>query len=102
MTCDLFRLRVSDDSLTRVTGLNPGRSRDSQLYLMDFETATPSQTHTYTHLRGGRQSHTAALEEQLMSYSENAENEEEEEAYMEDEVLQVPAGSALAPPLLRC
>ncbi|XP_078792988.1 calmodulin-binding transcription activator 2 isoform X2 [Oryzias latipes] len=71
------------------TGLNPGRSRDSQLYLMDFETATPSQTHTYTHLRGGRQSHTAALEEQLMSYSENAENEEEEEAYMEDEVLQV-------------
>ncbi|RVE60899.1 hypothetical protein OJAV_G00185880 [Oryzias javanicus] len=60
-------------------GLNPGRPRDSHLYLMDIETASPSQ------LMGGRRSHTAALEEQLMSYSENAENE----AYMEDDVLQV-------------
>ncbi|XP_024120422.1 calmodulin-binding transcription activator 2 [Oryzias melastigma] len=71
------------------TGLNPGRPRDSHLYLMDFETASPSQTHSYTQLVGGRRSHTAALEEQLMSYSENTENEGEEEAYMEDEVLQV-------------
>lgn len=66
---------------------------------MDFETASPSQTHSYTQLVGGRRSHTAALEEQLMSYSENTENEGEEEAYMEDEVLQVPA-LPLAPPLL--
>lgn len=33
----------------------------------------------------------AALEEQLLSYSENAENEGEEEEYLEEEVLQVHA-----------
>lgn len=31
----------------------------------------------------------ATLEEQLLSYSENAENEGEEEEYLEEEVLQV-------------
>lgn len=31
----------------------------------------------------------ATLEEQLLRYSENAENEGEEEAYLEEEVLQV-------------
>lgn len=39
---------------------------------------------------GGRRSHAAAtLEEQLLSYSENAENEGVEEEYLEEEVLQV-------------
>ncbi|XP_045920382.1 calmodulin-binding transcription activator 2 isoform X2 [Micropterus dolomieu] len=68
------------------TGLNPGCSRDS-LYLMDYEsTCHPSPTHTV----GGRRSHTAAtLEEQLLSYSENAENEGEEDEYLDEEVLQV-------------
>ncbi|KAM9414352.1 calmodulin-binding transcription activator 2 [Pholidichthys leucotaenia] len=59
------------------TGLNPGGSRDSPLHLMDYETAVSA---------GGRRS----LEEQLLSYSENAENEGEEEEYLEEEeVLQV-------------
>ncbi|XP_062239868.1 calmodulin-binding transcription activator 2 isoform X1 [Platichthys flesus] len=77
-----------------VTGLNPGGSRDSSLYLMDYESASPGHTHVYTHAHahtaGGRRVHAAArLEEQLMSYSENAENEGEEEEYLEEEVLQV-------------
>ncbi|TKS93332.1 Calmodulin-binding transcription activator 2 [Collichthys lucidus] len=78
------------------TGLNPGSSRDSSLYLMDYESASPGHTHTYLHTHmagGGRRAHiTATLEEQLLSYSENAENEgeeEEEEEYLEEEVLQV-------------
>ncbi|KAM6909381.1 calmodulin-binding transcription activator 2 [Xenentodon cancila] len=63
------------------TGLNPGASRDSPLYLMDYENTSPAV--------GGRCSHMApTLEEQLLTYSENAENEEEEE-YLEEEVLQV-------------
>ncbi|XP_053714992.1 calmodulin-binding transcription activator 2 isoform X1 [Synchiropus splendidus] len=65
-------------------GLNPGASRDSHLYLMDYENTCPSSS---SHLSGGRRSHVAAtLEEQLLSYSENAENEDE---YLEEEVLQV-------------
>ncbi|XP_034471115.1 calmodulin-binding transcription activator 2 isoform X2 [Hippoglossus hippoglossus] len=76
------------------TGLNPGGSRDSSLYLMDYESASPGHTHIYTHAHahtaGGRRVHTAArLEEHLLSYSENAENEGEEEEYLEEEVLQV-------------
>ncbi|XP_044039737.1 LOW QUALITY PROTEIN: calmodulin-binding transcription activator 2 [Siniperca chuatsi] len=72
-------------------GLNPGASRDSPLYLMDYESAcpaSPGHAHTYPHAHaaGGRRAHTAAtLEEQLLSYSENAENEGEEE-YLEEEV----------------
>ncbi|XP_078020371.1 calmodulin-binding transcription activator 2 isoform X2 [Epinephelus lanceolatus] len=73
------------------TGLNPSGSRDSPLYLMDYESACPpSPTHTHPHTAGGRRAHTAVtLEEQLLSYSENAENEGEEEEYLEEEVLQV-------------
>nr|XP_046236686.1 calmodulin-binding transcription activator 2 isoform X2 [Scatophagus argus] len=77
------------------TGLNPGGSRDSPLYLMDYESACPpsiGHTHIYphTHAAGGQRAHmAAALEEQLLSYSENAENEGEEEEYLEEEVLQV-------------
>lgn len=52
---------------------------------MDYENASP----TYTHTTGGRRSHAATLEEHLLSYSENAENEGEEEEYLEEEVLQV-------------
>ncbi|XP_035461220.2 calmodulin-binding transcription activator 2 isoform X3 [Scophthalmus maximus] len=72
------------------TGLNPGGSRDSPLYLMDYESTSPGHTHIYTHHAvGGRQTHTVpTLEEQLLNYNENAENEGEEE-YLEEEVLQV-------------
>ncbi|KAM8746882.1 LOW QUALITY PROTEIN: calmodulin-binding transcription activator 2 [Acanthopagrus schlegelii] len=74
------------------SGLNPGGSRDAHLYLMDYESGSPpSPSHTYphAHMAGGRRAHMAAtLEEQLLSYSENAENEGEEE-YLEEEVLQV-------------
>ncbi|XP_059210338.1 calmodulin-binding transcription activator 2 isoform X2 [Centropristis striata] len=68
------------------SGLIPGGSADSPLYLMDYESASPAHTHAFTHTMGGRQ---ATLEEQLLSYSENAENEGEEEEYLEEEVLQV-------------
>ncbi|XP_054594554.2 calmodulin-binding transcription activator 2 isoform X2 [Nothobranchius furzeri] len=62
------------------TGLTAGGSRDPSLYLMDFENTLTS---------GGRRPHPGAtLEEHLLSYSENAENEGEEE-YLEEEVLQV-------------
>uniref|UniRef100_A0A3Q1F3L3 Calmodulin binding transcription activator 2 n=1 Tax=Acanthochromis polyacanthus TaxID=80966 RepID=A0A3Q1F3L3_9TELE len=60
-------------------GLTPGGSRDSPLYLMDYE----SSAHSHAHSRP------ATLEETLLSYSENAENEGEEEEYLEEEVLQV-------------
>lgn len=73
--------------------MNPGGSRDSPLYLMDYESASPS--HTFAHTGGGRRTH-ASLEEQLLSYSENAENEGAEEEYLEEEVLQV----RLPPPAL--
>ncbi|XP_022625061.1 calmodulin-binding transcription activator 2 [Seriola dumerili] len=72
------------------TGLSPRGSRDSPLYLMDYESASPGHTHSYTHAAAGRRLHTAVtFEEQLLSYSENAENEGEEEEYLEEEVLQV-------------
>uniref|UniRef100_A0A3B4Z441 Calmodulin binding transcription activator 2 n=1 Tax=Stegastes partitus TaxID=144197 RepID=A0A3B4Z441_9TELE len=71
-------------------GLAPGGSRDSPLYLMDYESASPGHAHGYGQTAAGRPAHTAAtLEEQLLSYSENAENEGEEEEYLEEEVLQV-------------
>lgn len=63
---------------------------------MDYESAsprtyTPPHAHTLAHTAGGRLSHAAAatLEAHLLSYSENAENEGEEEEYLEEEVLQV-------------
>ncbi|XP_030580916.1 calmodulin-binding transcription activator 2 isoform X2 [Archocentrus centrarchus] len=70
------------------TGLNPGSSRDSPLHLMDYESASPSHAQSFAHSAGGQRAH-VALEEQLLSYSENVENEGEEEAYLEEEVLQV-------------
>uniref|UniRef100_A0A3B4VM66 Calmodulin binding transcription activator 2 n=1 Tax=Seriola dumerili TaxID=41447 RepID=A0A3B4VM66_SERDU len=70
--------------------MSPRGSRDSPLYLMDYESASPGHTHSYTHAAAGRRLHTAVtFEEQLLSYSENAENEGEEEEYLEEEVLQV-------------
>lgn len=72
-------------------GLNPGVSRDSALYLMDYKCPlSPGHSHKAAGLRA----HTAAtLEEQLLSYGENAENQgEEEEQYLEEEVLQVRSG----------
>ncbi|KAF7644190.1 hypothetical protein LDENG_00226220, partial [Lucifuga dentata] len=78
------------------TGLNVGADRDqSSLYLMDYENTCPASPHTHspthTHATGRRRSHAAAatLEDQLLRYSENAENEGGEEEYLEDEVLQV-------------
>ncbi|XP_035986954.1 calmodulin-binding transcription activator 2 isoform X1 [Fundulus heteroclitus] len=69
------------------TGLSTGGSRDASLFLMDYENAPPTDARPDT--VGGRLPHpAAALEEQLLSYSENAENEGEEE-YLEEEVLQV-------------
>lgn len=65
-------------------GLNPGGSRDPSLYLMEYENTCPTA--------GGRRPHSetdATLEEQLLRYSENTENEGEEEEYLEEEVLQV-------------
>ncbi|XP_068443896.1 calmodulin-binding transcription activator 2 isoform X3 [Clinocottus analis] len=78
-------------------GLDPGGSRDSPLHLMDYESSSSPHTHTYTHtyahtyahahLAGGRVED--QLEDQLLGYSENAENEGEEEEFLEEEVLQV-------------
>ncbi|KAM7366723.1 hypothetical protein PAMP_016133 [Pampus punctatissimus] len=71
-------------------GLNPATSRDSHVYLMDYEStcpASPGHAHTYQHAHatGGQRSHTVAtLEEQLLNYSENAENEGEEEELQVD------------------
>ncbi|KAG7233219.1 hypothetical protein INR49_007379 [Caranx melampygus] len=63
------------------TGLNPRGSTDSPLYLMDYESSAHSHTHSYTHTPAVRGAHAAAtLEEQLLSYSENAENEGGEES----------------------
>ncbi|XP_056299114.1 calmodulin-binding transcription activator 2 isoform X5 [Pseudoliparis swirei] len=73
-------------------GLNPGGSRDSSLHLMDYESTSPPPTHTHTYTPAHTHTHTAGgrrlLEEQLRSYTENTENEEEE-FLEEEEVLQV-------------
>lgn len=56
---------------------------------MDFESSSPDHADAYTpaHLAAGRRSHAAAaLEEQLLGYGENTENEGED---LEEEVLQV-------------
>lgn len=66
-------------------GLNPG---DSSLYVMDYKCP---RSPGHSHKAAGSRAHMAAtLEEQLLSYSENAENQSEgEEEYVEEEVLQV-------------
>lgn len=60
---------------------------------MEYESACPPSP-SRTHGSGGPRAHMAArLEEQLLSYSENAENEGGDEEYLEEEVLQVRDGS---------
>lgn len=55
---------------------------------MDYKSGCPA--HAYRHgASGGRGHMSEALEEQLLSYSENAENEGEEVEYLEEEELQV-------------
>lgn len=59
---------------------------------MDYESACPPSP-SHTRGAGGQRAHMAVtLEEQLLSYSENAENEGGEEEYLEEEVLQVQEG----------
>lgn len=56
---------------------------------MDYESACPpSPGHIHHHGGGGQRDHMVTLEEQLLSYSENAENEGEDE-YLEEKMLQV-------------
>ncbi|XP_014905660.1 calmodulin-binding transcription activator 1 [Poecilia latipinna] len=62
---------------------NPGLTASGSRDLMDYKNAPPTDTPPQS---AGRR---ALLEEQLLSYGENAENEGEEEEYLEDEVLQV-------------
>lgn len=67
----------------------PGSSKDSPLYLMDYESTCPLSP-DHMHSSSGQRDHMAVkLEEQLLSYSENAENEGEEEEYLEEKMLQV-------------
>ncbi|XP_076011927.1 calmodulin-binding transcription activator 2 [Genypterus blacodes] len=76
-------------------GAEPNADLSSGSNLMDYESACTASPCTYApphaHTAGGRRSHAAAatLEAHLLSYSENAENEGEEEEYLEEEVLQV-------------
>lgn len=69
-------------------GLNPGVSGDSALYLMDYKCP---RSPGHSHKAAGPRAHMATtLGEQLLSYSENAENQGKgEEEYLEEEVLQV-------------
>uniref|UniRef100_H3CAK3 Calmodulin binding transcription activator 2 n=1 Tax=Tetraodon nigroviridis TaxID=99883 RepID=H3CAK3_TETNG len=82
-----------DATLRTGTGLNADSSRDSFLFFMDYKSScSPSPPHSYPHGRvagGGRGHMSEALEEQLLSYGENAENEGEEVEYLEEEELQV-------------
>ncbi|KAL6118173.1 camta2 [Pungitius sinensis] len=64
------------------SGLMPGGSRDS-LYLMDYESGH-THTHTHVHARARAAGGRRALEDELLSYSENAENEGEEEELQVD------------------
>lgn len=70
-------------------GLNADASRDSFLFFMDYKSSCPPPpAHTYRrgHIVGGGRGHMSdLLEEQLLSYSENAENEGEEVEYLEEE-----------------
>ncbi|XP_056156049.1 calmodulin-binding transcription activator 2 [Lampris incognitus] len=71
------------------SALHPGSSPDSPrqtpFYLMDYETSLDPPPDTP--IAPSQCSHTPTLEEQLLSYKENAENEGEE--YLPEEVLQV-------------
>lgn len=60
---------------------------------MDYKSSCPpSPHHAYRHghiASGGRGHMSDVLEEQLLGFSENAENEGEEVEYLEEEELQV-------------
>ncbi|XP_034020091.1 calmodulin-binding transcription activator 2 isoform X2 [Thalassophryne amazonica] len=73
------------------TGLNPSGSRGPCLNLMHYEsdcTASPGHAHVHSHQQRPP-STSVVLEEQLLCYGENAENEGEEEEYLEEDMLQV-------------
>lgn len=74
-------------------GLNADSSGDSFLFFMDYKSSCPaSPPHAYRQgpvASGGRGHMAHALEEQLLSYSDNAENEGGEVEYLEEEELQV-------------
>lgn len=55
---------------------------------MDYESTCPPSPGCLHHSAGGQRDHMATLEAQLLSYSENAENEGEDE-YLEEKMLQV-------------
>lgn len=55
---------------------------------MDYESACPPSPGHIHHGGGDQRDHMATLEEQLLRYSENAENEGEDE-YLEEKMLQV-------------
>ncbi|KAM4611861.1 calmodulin-binding transcription activator 2 isoform 2-T3 [Polymixia lowei] len=69
------------------SGLNPGLSpRDPPVYLMEYEAAPPqpSDPPPHTHTHSARRSHTPSLEDHLLRYNENTENEEEDEELPEE------------------
>lgn len=80
------REKSSDSKRHNVAGL--GSSKSSPLYLMDYESTCPPSPGRLHHSGGGQRDHMATLEEQLLSYSENAENEGEDE-FLEEKMLQV-------------
>lgn len=66
-------------------GLTADTSRDSFLFFMDYKSSCPHSPH-HGHIVGGGRGHMSdLLEEQLLTYSENAENEGEEVEYLEEE-----------------
>lgn len=69
-----------------VAGL--GCSKSLPVYLMDYESTCPPIPGQLHHSGGGQRDHMATLEEQLLSYSENAENEGEVE-FLEEKMPQV-------------
>ncbi|XP_027866252.1 calmodulin-binding transcription activator 2 isoform X3 [Xiphophorus couchianus] len=73
----------SEEPNRTVSTGNPGLTASGSRDLMDYNNAPPTDTPPQS---AGRR---ALLEEQLLRYGENAENEGEEEEYLEDEVLQV-------------
>lgn len=66
-------------------GLTADTSRDSFLFFMDYKSSYPHSPH-HGHIVGGGHGHMSELlEEQLLTYGENAENEGEEVEYLEEE-----------------
>lgn len=81
----VFCLLPLNAVMSDVAGL--GSSKNLPVCLMDYEsTCPPSPGHL--HHGSSQRDHMTALEEQLLSYSENTENEGEDE-YLEERMLQV-------------